>query len=103
MPRLDNTSFYLDSLTSHGETAKGVQWQSAQTQQLRFKMLRKLLPDDLSELTLVDAGCGFGDLHRYLVSDAMTRPRAISVWMSCSPWSRLHAAEPGARFASATC
>jgi SAM-dependent methyltransferase len=66
MPRLDNTSFYLDSLTSHGETAKGVQWQSTQTQELRFKMLRKLLPEDLSELTLVDAGCGFGDLYRYL-------------------------------------
>jgi SAM-dependent methyltransferase len=66
MPRLDNTSFYLDSLTSHGETAKGVQWQSTQSQELRFKVLRKLLPEDLSELTLVDAGCGFGDLHRYL-------------------------------------
>jgi hypothetical protein len=51
MPRLDNTSFYLDSLTSHGETAKGVQWQSAQTQELRFKVLRTLLPEDLSELT----------------------------------------------------
>lgn len=66
MPRLDNTSFYLDSLTSHGETAKGVQWQSTQSQELRFKVLRKLLPEDLSELTLVDAGCGFGDLQRYL-------------------------------------
>ncbi|MFB1486693.1 MULTISPECIES: class I SAM-dependent methyltransferase [unclassified Thiocapsa] len=65
MPRLDNTSFYLDSLTSHGETAKGVQWQSTQSQELRFKVLRKLLPEDLSELTLVDAGCGFGDFHRY--------------------------------------
>jgi SAM-dependent methyltransferase len=66
MPRLDNTSFYLDSLISHGETAKGVQWQSAHTQEIRFEVLRKLLPDDLSDLTLVDAGCGFGDLHRYL-------------------------------------
>ncbi|UHD15825.1 class I SAM-dependent methyltransferase [Thiocapsa bogorovii] len=66
MPRLDNTSFYLDSLTSHGETAKGVQWQSTQSQELRFKVLRKLLPEDLSGLTLVDAGCGFGDFYRYL-------------------------------------
>ena len=66
MPRLDNTSFYLDSLTSYGETAKGVQWQSTQTQELRFKVLRSLLPEDLSELTLVDAGCGFGDFYRYL-------------------------------------
>jgi SAM-dependent methyltransferase len=66
MPRLDNTSFYLDSLTSHGETAKGVQWQSTHTQELRFKVLRKLLPEDLSEMTVVDAGCGFGDLYRYL-------------------------------------
>jgi SAM-dependent methyltransferase len=66
MPRLDNTRFYLDSLTSHGETAKGVQWLSTKTQEVRFKVLRKLLPEDLAALTLVDAGCGFGDLYRYL-------------------------------------
>lgn len=66
MPRLDNTSFYLDSLTSHGETAKGVQWQSTHSQEQRFSVLRRLLPEDLSALTLVDAGCGFGDLYRYL-------------------------------------
>jgi SAM-dependent methyltransferase len=66
MPRLDNSRFYLDSLTSHGETAKGVQWQSRQTQELRFEVLCRFLPDEVSSLTLVDAGCGFGDLYRYL-------------------------------------
>ncbi|MCG6896021.1 MAG: class I SAM-dependent methyltransferase [Thiocapsa sp.] len=67
MPRLDTTRFYLDSLASHGETAKGVQWMSTHTQELRFEVLRRLLPADLSDLMLVDAGCGFGDLYRYLL------------------------------------
>lgn len=67
MPRLDLTRFYLDSLASHGETAKGVQWMSTRTQELRFGVLRRLLPADLGDLTLVDAGCGFGDLYGYLL------------------------------------
>ncbi|MBK1644596.1 methyltransferase type 11 [Thiocapsa imhoffii] len=70
MPRLDTARFYLDSLASHGETAKGVQWQSSQTQALRFEILRGLLPEDLSTLRLVDAGCGFGDFHRFLARRA---------------------------------
>jgi SAM-dependent methyltransferase len=53
-------------LASHGETAKGVQWQSRHTQELRFEVLCRLMPVDLSPLTVVDAGCGFGDLYRYL-------------------------------------
>ena len=66
MPRVDNDAFYRSALAAHGETAEGVHWNSTETQEVRFRVLRDLLPDDLSGLTLVDAGCGFGDFYCYL-------------------------------------
>ncbi|NKN33302.1 class I SAM-dependent methyltransferase [Marichromatium bheemlicum] len=66
MPRVDNETFYHDALEAHGTTAEGVQWISEQTQQVRFRVLCELLPDDLASIELVDAGCGFGDLLLYL-------------------------------------
>jgi len=66
MPRVDNDAFYRSALIAHGETAEGVHWNSTESQEIRFRVLRSLLPDDLSGLTLADAGCGFGDLYCYL-------------------------------------
>lgn len=66
MPRVDNEAFYRRALAAHGETAEGVHWNSSATQETRFRVLRDLLPKDLSALTLVDAGCGFGDFYCYL-------------------------------------
>jgi hypothetical protein len=67
MPRVDTDSFYRYSLDHYGHSAKGVQWNSAASQRARFVALRRFLPDDLSSVTLVDAGCGLGDFHTFLV------------------------------------
>ncbi|MBK1717935.1 class I SAM-dependent methyltransferase [Thiocystis violacea] len=66
MPRVDNEIFYRTALETHGATAEGVHWNSVESQEVRFRVLRSQLPDDLSAISLVDAGCGFGDLHAYL-------------------------------------
>lgn len=66
MPRIDNTSFYNATLSRDTDTAQKVHWNSVESQRLRFKVLRKLLPKDLSTLDIVDAGCGFADLYLYL-------------------------------------
>lgn len=66
MPRIDNRKFYLNAIKLHGESAKGLNWNSSQHQLLRFEALLSLLPDDLSALSIVDAGCGFGDFYHYL-------------------------------------
>lgn len=79
MPRLDHHSFYMDSLISHGETAQGVQWQSSAMQELRFEVIRRCLPARLTDLTLVDAGCGFGDLYRYLLKRGESPGRYIGL------------------------
>lgn len=65
MSRMDNTKFYKAALTQHGHTSKGVHWNSDSSQQVRFDVLLGLLPD-ITEMTLVDVGCGFGDLYCYM-------------------------------------
>lgn len=66
MPRVDTDRFYRSSLETYGHTAEGVQWHSEHSQRTRFKALRKMLPEDLSELVIADAGCGLGDLYLFL-------------------------------------
>ncbi|MGB5734323.1 MAG: class I SAM-dependent methyltransferase [Thiohalocapsa sp.] len=74
MPRVDTDSFYRNALASYGHNAEGVHWASQRTQQARFEALRRFLPLDLSDLTLVDVGCGLGDFYQYLVHQR-DRPR----------------------------
>ncbi|MEA3641068.1 MAG: class I SAM-dependent methyltransferase [Lamprobacter sp.] len=68
MPRVDTESFYRHALARYGENAEGVHWRSTESQQIRFAVLRDLLPRDLSRVSLVDVGCGLGDLHAFLSS-----------------------------------
>lgn len=68
MPRVDTESFYRHALARYGDNAEGVHWRSTESQQIRFQVLRDLLPPDLSHLSLVDVGCGLGDLHAFLTA-----------------------------------
>jgi SAM-dependent methyltransferase len=79
MPRIDVHSFYRDCLEKHGETAEGLHFQCADTQIARFRVLREYLPEDLSGLSLVDVGCGFGDLYHYLQQQGGTPERYIGL------------------------
>ncbi len=68
MPRIDNEKFYKSSIKKYGLSAKGVQWNSLSSQKIRFEIILKMLPKDLHNYTLVDAGCGFGDFYNFLKS-----------------------------------
>ncbi len=61
----NNTRFYEDSLTKHGNSAKGVHWNSQETQYKRFAVLTGFL-SDLQNSSIVDAGCGCGHYLNYL-------------------------------------
>lgn len=65
MPRIDNEKFYTSAIDIHGVSAKGVNWNSKESQNLRFEMILEMLPKDLSSQTIADAGCGFGDFYFY--------------------------------------
>jgi len=65
MPRINNEKFYTSAMEIHGVSAKGVNWNSSDSQDLRFKIILELLPSNLDEFSLADAGCGFGDFYLY--------------------------------------
>ncbi|MBU0720319.1 class I SAM-dependent methyltransferase [bacterium] len=66
MPRIDSEKFYTSAIKVHGTTAKGVNWYSKESQELRFDIILEMLPHDLSALSIADAGCGFGDFYTYM-------------------------------------
>jgi SAM-dependent methyltransferase len=79
VPRVDTDRFYREALARYGHNAEGAHWESAATQRARFVVLRRLLPADLGGLTLVDVGCGLGDLYRYLESEGALPGRYIGI------------------------
>jgi len=59
------SSYYAARLRQHGATPAGVDWSSAESQQLRFEQLLRLL-DGTGRPTLLDYGCGYGALAQQL-------------------------------------
>lgn len=58
-------AYYSAKLRAHGPTARGVDWNSPESQRLRFEQL--LTVCDLQQpFTLNDYGCGYGGLLDYL-------------------------------------
>jgi SAM-dependent methyltransferase len=57
--------YYSDKLAQHGPTAKGVDWNDAASQDLRFEQLLRVCDAD-EPFTLVDYGCGYGALPMFL-------------------------------------
>ena len=59
--------YYDEKIRAHGATARGVDWKSPESQQLRFAQLVKLI-DHTRPFTVNDFGCGYGALVDYLES-----------------------------------
>lgn len=53
-----------DKIVTHGQTPAGVDWNSAESQSLRFIQLSKALPET-GAFTLNDLRCGYGALFDY--------------------------------------
>ena len=54
---------YNERLTNLGETAQALGWRDSSQQHLRFRMLAEI--SDLTGCSIMDIGCGFGDLLEY--------------------------------------
>jgi len=62
----DRVQQYYDAkIQIHGATARGVDWNSPESQQMRFRQLLKLV-DRGRPFTINDFGCGYGALADYL-------------------------------------
>jgi len=58
--------YYSGRFAEHGPTARGVDWNSEESQELRFAQLLKVCDDSNRAFSLIDYGCGYGALARYL-------------------------------------
>src|SRR5258707_14139343 len=65
----DVESYYSKKIAVHGATARGVDWNSPESQRLRFVQLLKLT-DHGQPFTINDYGCGYGALADYLKDKA---------------------------------
>src|SRR5688572_7686253 len=59
------SSYYGDKVRTHGPTARGVDWNSAESQHTRFRQLLRVC-DRPAPFSLNDFGCGYGALVDYL-------------------------------------
>jgi len=77
MPRIDSEKFYTSAIDMHGTTAKGVNWTSKETQEIRFDVILDMLPKKIN--SLADAGCGFGDFYTYMNKKKRTPKKYIGI------------------------
>ncbi|HVO47229.1 MAG TPA: class I SAM-dependent methyltransferase, partial [Steroidobacteraceae bacterium] len=56
--------YYAARLAQHGDDVRSVDWGSVQSQVQRFEVLARV--GDLSNATVLDVGCGLGDLYAWL-------------------------------------
>uniref|UniRef100_UPI0040473D34 methyltransferase domain-containing protein n=1 Tax=Aliarcobacter sp. TaxID=2321116 RepID=UPI0040473D34 len=66
MSQKDNNQFYKNSIKKYGISAKGVHWNSRYTQYIRFEVLTNFIKHNITESSVIDAGCGFGEYYNYL-------------------------------------
>ncbi len=75
--------YYSERLAEHGATSRGVDWNSRESQFLRFDQLVKIVdvgPDE--EFSLLDYGCGYGALWEVVEA---RWPRARYVGFDVAP------------------
>lgn len=58
--------YYTQKLAEHGETPLGVDWNSEESQVLRFQQIAKVIKSPDQHFTISDIGCGYGALYKFL-------------------------------------
>ena len=60
--------YYSDRFAEHGPSARGVDWNSEESQELRFEQLGQLFRDEQGRFSVNDRGCGYGAFAAFLES-----------------------------------
>lgn len=97
---LRQTQQYYDGrLAEHGPTARGVDWNSEESQHLRFRELARLIEDE--QASVLDYGCGYGALRVYLREHGHKgRYMGFDISERMIEAARAGASDPSARFES---
>jgi len=63
----DVCDYYTEKLQTFGATPKGVDWNSLESQELRFEQLVKIIEPDDVNFSMLDYGCGFGSMFPFVM------------------------------------
>jgi len=80
---VNNLNFYHKAYKKYGISAKGLNWNSEDSQNIRFEVLTSFLKDEIPSISIVDAGCGFGDFYLFLEQQNLLPKRYVGV--DCMP------------------
>lgn len=58
--------YYSGRFAEHGATPEGVDWNSSESQEIRFAQLLRICSDEESGFSINDYGCGYGALAEYM-------------------------------------
>lgn len=60
--------YYTDKIIQHGATPRGVDWNSVESQELRYLMLSKIISNQEDSFSILDYGCGFGGMYHFYLN-----------------------------------
>lgn len=80
MDRAAQIAYFEGLLAQHGPNYLALDWNSTESQRLRFKILKELLVygKKAAGVSLLDVGCGLGDLYGWLKADGVLSRNKIS-------------------------
>ncbi|MES2593563.1 MAG: class I SAM-dependent methyltransferase [Bacteroidota bacterium] len=61
-------NYYSDKIIKNGPTPQGVDWNSIESQVLRFKILSEVITEK-NNFSVLDYGCGFGSMYDFLKAE----------------------------------
>lgn len=65
--RADKTfAYYTNTHTMHPDDVKGLDWSSIPSQEIRFQILLEAIKEKKASDTILDVGCGYGDLSKFV-------------------------------------
>ena len=93
------SAYYTGKIKKHGPTPLGVDWNSLESQELRFSQLTKVIAED-SDFSINDYGCGYGALVPFLAGRYSQFEYCGFDWSATmiEDAARLYGQVPGCRF-----
>jgi SAM-dependent methyltransferase len=80
MDKQAQIAYFEGLLAQHGANYLALDWNSTESQRLRFKILKELFlyGKKASGISLLDVGCGLGDLYGFFKADGLLNRNKIS-------------------------
>lgn len=97
--QLDVPTYYARRLAEYGETVHALDWSGEVSQEARFRVLARALPQPMSYgVRLLDVGCGLGDLYRWLQSVGLAHVTYVGMDVTPEMCEAAARRNPGAQF-----